>query len=131
MYNVKCQEKQCSEDYTEERARRLSERVLDHNSRDAKSHVVKHAIEQNHKYPKIEDFNIIGKSYRNNTFKRQAAKSLSMKDVRATLSTHGKSVSLKLFSLHDVSLFQYLPSKICKHLCGGVSFEVIIFLLFH
>ena len=36
----------------------LSERALDHNGRDSKSDLIKHAIK---KYPKIEDFNIIGK----------------------------------------------------------------------
>ena len=61
VYYVRCPESQCPEDYTGETARRLSERVLDHNGRDAKSHLVKHAIEKCCKYPKIEDFNVIGK----------------------------------------------------------------------
>ena len=52
FYYVKCPESQCSEDYTAETARRCSESVLDHNDRDAKSHLVKHAIEKCHKYPK-------------------------------------------------------------------------------
>ena len=56
-----------SEDYTGEAARRLSERetererVLEHNGRNAKSHLIKHAFEKCHKYPKIEDFNVISK----------------------------------------------------------------------
>ena len=53
VYYVKCPESQCSEDYTGETAQRLSERVLDHSGRDAKSHLVKHAIEKCHKCPKI------------------------------------------------------------------------------
>ena len=61
VYYVKYPESKCSEDYTGETARRLSERVLDHNGRDAKSHLVKHVIEKCRKYPKIEDFNVIGK----------------------------------------------------------------------
>ena len=61
VYYVKCPENQCLEDSTGESAQRLSERVLDHNGRDTKSHIVKHVIRKNHKYPKIEDFNIIGK----------------------------------------------------------------------
>lgn len=59
MYYVKCPENQCSGS-TGEAAQRLSERVLDQNGRDTKSHIVKHVIEKSHKYPKIEDFNIIG-----------------------------------------------------------------------
>ena len=98
VYYVKCLESQCSEDHTGETARRLSERAFDHNGRDAKSHLVKHAIEKGHKYPKIEDFIVIGKGYRNNTFKRKVADSLLIKDVRPTLNTHEKSVSIKLFN---------------------------------
>ena len=92
VYYVKCPESQCSKDYTEGMARRLSERVLDHNGRDAKSHLVKHAIKKCHNYPKVEDFNVIGKGYRNNTFKWKFAESLLIKDVRPTLNT------LKLFN---------------------------------
>ena len=84
VYYVKCPKSQCSEDYTGEMARRLSERVLDHNGRDAKSHLVKHAIEQNDKYSKIEDFNIVDKDYRSNTFKRKVAESLLIKDITPT-----------------------------------------------
>ena len=39
----------------------LSERALDHNGKDSKSHLIKHAIKKCHKYPKIEDFIIIVK----------------------------------------------------------------------
>ena len=60
-YYAKCPESQCSEDYTEETARRLSERVPDINGEDTHSHLVKHAIKKYHNYPKIEDFNVIAK----------------------------------------------------------------------
>ena len=73
-------------------------KVLDHNGRDAKSHLVKHAIQKHHKYPEIEDFNVIGKVYSNNTFKRKVAQSLLIKNVRPTLNTHKKSVPLNLFN---------------------------------
>ena len=55
VYNVKRLESQCSEDYTGETARRLSERVLDHNNRGAKCHLVKHDIKKRNKKSKIED----------------------------------------------------------------------------
>ena len=90
VHYVKYPESKCSENYTGETARRLSERVLDHNGRDAKSHLVKHAIEKCHKYPKI--------GYKNNTLKRRFTGSLFIKDVRPFLNTHGKSVQLKLFN---------------------------------
>ena len=76
----------------------LLERVLDHNGRDAKSHLVKQAIEKCHKYHKIADFNLIGKGYRNNSFKQKVAESLLIKDIRPTLNTHEKSVPLKLYN---------------------------------
>ena len=63
VHYVKYPESKCSENYTGETARRLSEGVLDHNGRDAKSHLVRHAIEKCHKYPKI--------GYKNNTLKRR------------------------------------------------------------
>ena len=105
VYYVKCPESQCSEDYTGETAPRLSERLLEHNGRDAKFYRVKHAIEKCQKYIKIEDFYVIGKGYRNSTFKRKVAESLVIKDVRPTLNTQQKSVPLKLFNSCDVCLF--------------------------
>ena len=50
--------------HTGETAQRLSERVPDHNDRDAKSHLLTHAIKKWHKYPKIEDFNVLSKGDR-------------------------------------------------------------------
>ena len=76
-----------------------------HNGKDAKSHLVKHDIEKFHKQPEIENFNIIGKGYRNNTFKWKVAKSLLIKDVRPNLNTHEKSMPLKLFNWYEIFLF--------------------------
>ena len=76
----------------------LSERVLHNNGRDDKSHLVTYAIENCHKYPKTEDFNVISKGYRNNTFKLIVAKFLLITDVRPTIDTHKKSAPLKLFN---------------------------------
>ena len=83
----------------------MPERVLYHNDRDIKSHPVKHAIEKCHKYPEVEDFDVIGKGYENNTFKRKVAESLLIKDVRPTLNTYEKSVPLKLCNWYDICLF--------------------------
>ena len=98
IYYVKCPESQCPEDYTGEMAQRLSERVLCRNGKDAKFNLVKHAIKKCHKYSKMEDFNIIVKDYRNNTFKWKFAKSFLIKGIRPTLNTDKKFVPLKLFS---------------------------------
>ena len=53
----------------------------------------------------VEDFNIIGKSYKNSTFKQKVAKSLLIKDVKPTFNTHKKSVPLMLFNWYDVCMF--------------------------
>ena len=90
VHYVKYPESKCSENYTGETTRRLSERVPGHNGRDAKSHLVKHAIEKCHEYPKI--------GYKNNTLKRRFTESLFIKDVRPFLNTHEKFVQLKLFN---------------------------------
>ena len=74
----------------------MLERVFDRNGRDSKCNLVKHVIKKCHKYPKIEDFNIIGKDYRNDTFRRKFAESLLIKEIRPTIKTHEKSVSLNL-----------------------------------
>ena len=46
---------------TRETAARLSERILDPNGRDAKSHLVKCTTGKCHKYSKMEHFCTIGK----------------------------------------------------------------------
>ena len=96
--NVKCSEETCREDYTGETGRRLSERVIDHNGRDKKSHVLKHCIENDHKLPSIEDFTILGTNYKKIKFRRKIAESLLIKEKRSSLNTQEKSVPLKLFN---------------------------------
>ena len=59
---------------------------------------LKHVIKKTHIRPKIEDFNIIGKSYRNNTFKRKYAESLLIKDM--TNFKHAREIcATKVFQL--------------------------------
>ena len=55
--------------------------------------------------PIAKDFNIIGKIYRDNTFKQKVTESLLIKDARPTLKTHKKSVPLQLFNWFGVFLF--------------------------
>ena len=48
VYYVKCRpENRCSEDFTRETVRKLSERVFDYNDNDAKSHLVKACHQKN------------------------------------------------------------------------------------
>ena len=47
VYQAKCVEESCNDDYVGETARCISERVLDHSGRD-KNHILKHQIEKEH-----------------------------------------------------------------------------------
>ena len=70
----------------------MSKKALEHNSRDEKFKAIKHVIDKSHKYPYMEDYNIIGKSYCNNSFKRKVAEFLSIKDIRPIYLKHTRQV---------------------------------------
>ena len=48
IYHSVCNNDNCNDDYIGEVARRLKERVKDHNGHDKSSHLVKHSIESGH-----------------------------------------------------------------------------------
>ena len=48
IYHRNCQENGCPDNYVEETAKRISERVLDHTGKDANSHLYKCSIESGH-----------------------------------------------------------------------------------
>ena len=50
VYLRACPEDNCLENYRGESARRISERVIDHNDRDQKSHIFKHSSEKRHQH---------------------------------------------------------------------------------
>ena len=98
VYYAKCPEEQCTEDYTGETDRYLIERVKDHNGKDSKSHLFKHAMKTNHKTVTLDDFKIIGKDYKRPKFRRKLAESLHIEEKRSSLNTQETSVPLKLFN---------------------------------
>ena len=53
--------------YIVECARRLNERVKDHNGQDRKSHMVKHTIDCGHEPVSKDNFKIIANGFGNNT----------------------------------------------------------------
>ena len=69
IYQVKCPEESCTDDYIGESGRRVIERVKDHNGRDKLSHILKHSIEKNHTEVTVNDFKVIGSSFKNNVRK--------------------------------------------------------------
>ena len=70
-YYSKCPEWTCNEGYLGETGRRINERSADHCRRDKQSHLLRDALNNNHKTVDLKDFKIIGSSYHNNRFKRK------------------------------------------------------------
>ena len=97
IYHAKCPEPICINDYVGESARRITERIKDHNGRDHTSQVWNHSIEKSHKNVNTIDFKIIDKNFHNRR-KRKIAEALWIKDLRPTLNTQEKSIQLKLFN---------------------------------
>ena len=71
----------CIDDYVGESARRITERIKDHNGRDHTSQVWNHSIEKSHKNVDTIDFKIIDKNFHNNKRKRKIAEALWIKDL--------------------------------------------------
>ena len=59
IYQGNCPENGCPDNYIGETARRISERVLDHNGKDINSHFYKHSIKTGHQTLEISDYRII------------------------------------------------------------------------
>ena len=98
IYFGKCPEQNCIDNYLGESARRISEWIIDHGSRDQKSHLFRHAVVNEHRNASYDDCKIIGSGFRNKTFKRKVAGALLIKESRPTLNIQEKSVELKLFN---------------------------------
>ena len=73
----KCPETTCNDNYIGEAKQRIFERVNDPNGRDFNSHVLKHALENNHQHVSEKDFKIIGNGFRGNNKKRKVAEANS------------------------------------------------------
>ena len=59
IYHAKCPEPTCIDDYVGESARRITQKIKDHNGRDITSQVWNHSIEKSHKNISTIDFKII------------------------------------------------------------------------
>ena len=86
------------DNYLGESAGRISEGIIDHGSRDQKSHLFRHGVVNEYRNASYDDFKIIGSGFRNNTFKRKVAEALLIKELRPTLNIQEKSFELKLFN---------------------------------
>ena len=76
IYLGKCPETTCNDNYISEAKRRIFQRVKDHNGRDFKSHLLKHALENNHQHVSEKNFKIIGNGFRSISKKSKVAEAL-------------------------------------------------------
>ena len=95
VYHSFCSAENCNENYIGESARRLDERMKDHNGRDRNSHLFKHSVESRHDPVLKNDFRIIGKGYRSNTSRTKIAEALFIKKMKPSLNIQEKSVKLE------------------------------------
>ena len=92
------QEDNCSENYIRESGHRISERIINHNGRDQRSHIFKHSSEKCRQHFHTISFKIIGNGFKNNSFKRKVSEALLIKQVKLSLNVQEKSIELKLFN---------------------------------
>ena len=96
IYLASCPEDNCTKNYTGESGHWISERIIDHNGRDQKSHIYKRSSEKLHFH--TNSFKIIGNGFKNNTFKRKVSEALLIKQIKPSRNVQEKSIKLKLFN---------------------------------
>ena len=69
IYLATCPEDNCLENYIGESGHQILEIIIDHNSRDQKSHISKHSSEKCCQHFHTNSFKIIGNGLKNNSFK--------------------------------------------------------------
>ena len=98
VYCSKCPEPTHNENYLGETGRRIIEISAGHCGRDKQSHLLRHALNNNHKTLDLKNVKIIDSSYHNNRFKRKISEALYIKQYTPSLNTQQQSVELKLFN---------------------------------
>ena len=96
VYYGKCPNENCKDDYVGETDRRSIERIIDHNKRDKKSHLLKHAQKENHTHVWEQNFKILGSNYQSN-IKRKISESLFIRQLKPSLNKKEKSFPLHLY----------------------------------
>ena len=96
-WNGTCPETTCNDNYIGEAKQQVFERVKDRNGRDFNSHLLRHALENNHQRISEKDFKLIGNGFWGNK-KRKVADALLIWEIKPTLNIQDQLVSLQLFS---------------------------------
>ena len=97
VYHAECAKQKCKSDYIGETGRRMVVRTTDHNRRDKKSHLLKHAKATRHRRVWLKDFRIIGNGYKSK-FKRRISESLFIKKMKPELNVQKDAYRLSLFN---------------------------------
>ena len=97
VYHAKCPNKKCESEYTGETRCRTQKRVIQHNKKDKKSHLLIHANETKHRRVWMNDFEIVGSGYSSN-FKRKISESLFIKKLKPDLNVQKESLRLSLYN---------------------------------
>ena len=98
IYLGTCLEDNFPENYIGESGRWISERIIDHNGKDQKSHIFKHSSEKCHQHVHTSSFKIIGSGIKNNSFERKVSEALLIKQIKRSLNVQEKSIELKLLN---------------------------------
>ena len=85
VYYGKCQNPSCKEDYIGETDRIVIERIIDHNKRDKKSHMLKQSRDELHIHVWEDDFKLLGNNYQSNN-KRKISESLFIRQLKPSLN---------------------------------------------
>ena len=85
VYREKCPANKCKDDCVGKTGRRISEMMMDHDSRDVNSLLLKHNMEKEHQCLQNKDFLILSSGFWNTTIKKKVSEALWIKDLKPTL----------------------------------------------
>ena len=91
-----CPDNECSKEYIGETARRLKERIIDHNKRDKRSHIYMHSNDNVHVRPWVDDYKVIGRNYQTK-YKRKISEALFIRSSKPAINIQDKSFPLLLY----------------------------------
>ena len=95
IYYEKCPNPNCKDGYIGENDRGVTERVIDHNERDKKSHMLKHSCDKLHNHVLEYDFKLLGNDCQSN-IKQKISESLFIRNLKPLLNKQDKSILLNL-----------------------------------
>ena len=87
----------CKDDYIGKTDRIVIERVIDHNKRDKKSHMLKHSRDKLHNHVWEDDFKLLDNNYQSN-IKRKISESLFIRQLKPSLNKQDKLIPLNLYN---------------------------------